>query len=381
MSYSRTAVLVAVVLAIAPAAWYWSRPVPPEVRVARVEHGDVEWTVTNTRAGTVKAIRRGRISPSTSGQVARLPIREGAHVKAGDLLLELWNDDLRASLDVARASAKASRARANQACVQAQSATREADRLRRLHKQGSVSEEARDRAVTEEVAAAAACQAARADTVVTRHRVAMAEAALARTRLLAPFAGVVAEVNAELGEIVTPSPPGIPTPPAVDLIDTDSLIISAPIDEVDAPAIRVEMPARISLDAFPEHVFPGTVTRIAPYVLDVEKQARTVEVEVTFAAPPGDNHLLPGYSADTEIIVDVAEDVLRVPSEALMDNDRVFVVNDDKVEVHTVTTGIRNWDFTAVHAGLKAGDRVIVSGNREAIAAGTAVRIASQAPR
>ncbi|MCO6441245.1 MAG: efflux RND transporter periplasmic adaptor subunit [Nitrococcus mobilis] len=377
MNYRRIVALAAGVLAVAAGAWHWGRPEPTEVRVARVERGNVERTVANTRAGTVKAIRRGRISPSTSGQVVRLPIREGLHVKAGDLLLELWSDDVRAELEVARANIKAADARADQICIQAHWAQREASRLRRLHKHGSVAEEARDRAVAEEETAAAACRAARAETVMARHKAAAAAAALARTRLFAPFAGVVAEVNAELGEIVTPSPIGIPTPPAVDLIDTEALLVSAPIDEVDASAVRVGMPTRISLDAFPGHTFQGTVTRIAPYVLDVEKQARTVEVEVTFAADTADDHLLPGYSADAEIIVEVAENVLRLPSEALLDDDRVLTVNDDNVvEAHTVTSGIRNWDFTAVFEGLEAGDRVIVSANRGALDPGTTVRVA-----
>ncbi len=376
MSYRRIVALAAGVLAVAAAAWYWGRPELPEVRVARVERGNVEKTVANTRAGTVKAIRRGRISPSTSGQVVHLPIREGLHVKAGELLLELWNDDVRAELAVARANTKAANARADQTCIQAHWAQREAGRLRRLHKQGSVAEEARDRAVAEEETATAGCRAARAETLMARHKVAAAAAALARTRLFAPFAGVVAEVNAELGEIVTPSPIGIPTPPAVDLIDTETLLVSAPIDEVDASAVRVGMPARISLDAFPGETFRGTVTRLAPYVLDVEKQARTVEVEITFAANTTDDRLLPGYSADAEIIVEVAENVLRLPSEALLDDKRVLIVNDDNmVEAQTVTSGIRNWDFTAVLEGLEEGDRVIVSANRAALTPGTTVRV------
>ena len=73
----------------------------------------------------------------------------------------------------------------------------------------------------------------------------------------------IAEVNGELGEYVTPSPVGIPTPPAIDLIDTQCLYISAPIDEVDAPEIRAGMAARISLDAFSKQFFHGHVRRVA----------------------------------------------------------------------------------------------------------------------
>ena len=131
-------------------------------------------------------------------------------------------------------------------------------------------------------------------------RVDVTKAHLERTQLYAPFAGVIAEINGELGEFVTPSPVGIPTPPTVDLIDASCLYISAPIDEVDAPRVRAGLPARISLDAFPDRVFPGHVRRVAPYVLDQEKQARTVEIEAEFDDPEKAG-LLAGYSADVEV--------------------------------------------------------------------------------
>ena len=100
-----------------------------------------------------------------------------------------------------------------------------------------------------------------------------------RTLLRAPFDGIVAEINGELGEFVTPSPVGIPTPPAVDVVDTSCIYVTAPIDEVDAPRIREGMQARVTLDAFRDRSFPARVRRVAPYVLDLEKQARTVEIE------------------------------------------------------------------------------------------------------
>lgn len=372
------AVAIAVV---AGGIWYLNRPEPLEIQVAEVQRGNVEATVANTRAGTVEAERRAKLAPTTSGSVAVLPVRRGDRVEAGQLLLELWNTDLRAELDVAQARVKAAEARASQTCVQAQSAQREAARLQRLRDQGSASAEATDRAVAERDAAAAACQAARADADVASGSVETVQAQLERTRLIAPFTGVVAEINGELGEVVTPSPPGIPTPPAIDLIDDSAMYVSAPIDEVDAPAVRVGMPARITLDAFSGRSFPGTVTRIAPYVLDREKQARTVEVEVAFDTPPEDAHLLAGYSADAEIITDVATDVLRVPTEAITERGQVFIVDGDGViRVREVTTGIRNWDYTAVRSGLEVGELVILSPGREGVIDGAAAVPVQDAP-
>jgi HlyD family secretion protein len=92
-------------------------------------------------------------------------------------------------------------------------------------------------------------------------------------------------VNGEVGEYLTPSPPGIMTLPAIDLIDDTCLYVSAPIDEVDAAQLKIGMGGRITLDAYRGKHFTGKLRRIAPYVLALEKQARTVEVEVDFESP------------------------------------------------------------------------------------------------
>ena len=104
-------------------------------------------------------------------------------------------------------------------------------------------------------------------------RVEVARVARGRTVLIAPFDGTVAKIVGEVGEYSTPSPPGVPTPPAIDLIDDTCLYVEAPMDEVDAPKIRPGQPVRISLDALPKQSFPGKVKRVAPYVSAVEKQA------------------------------------------------------------------------------------------------------------
>jgi HlyD family secretion protein len=199
-------------------------------------------------------------------------------------------------------------------------------------------------------------------------------AQLERSQLRAPFAGIIAEINGELGEFVTPSPVGIPTPPTVDLIDASCLYISAPIDEVDAPRVRAGLPARISLDAFPEQSFPGHVRRVAPYVLDQEKQARTVEIEAEFDAPE-EAGLLAGYSADVEVILDERAETLRLPTAVILPDKTVYLYDAAKgtIAARPIDTGIANWEFTEVLGGLVAGDRVVSSIDRAGVAAGAAV--------
>lgn len=95
------------------------------------------------------------------------------------------------------------------------------------------------------------------------------------TRLNAPFAGFVAAINGELNEYATPSPLGIATPPAVDLIDNSCFHVATPIEEVDAPKIAIGQPARTTPDAFDKRRLPGTVKHMAVYVPDIEKQANS----------------------------------------------------------------------------------------------------------
>ncbi len=355
------------------AAWFWSRPKPVAVTVAEVQAGDVLATVANTRAGTVDACNRARLAPPMGGQIARLPFKEGNKVRKGDILLELWNQDQRAQVSQAEREAVAARSRTREACVNSVVAAKNAARIQALRKENLVSEGDTERAVGQADAQAAVCDAARDQEKVSQARIDVSRAQLERTILRAPFDGVVAEINGEVGEFVTPSPVGIPTPPTVDLVDGSCLYISAPIDEVDAPAVRAGQKASISLDAFPNQRFPGFVRRVAPYVLDTEKQARTVEVEAEIENPEKYN-LLPGYSADVEVILENRQNVLRIPSQAILDGKRVLVLDPATglLQARDIGKGVANWEFTEVRSGLAAGELVVTSVDREGVADGAA---------
>lgn len=380
----RRVVIILVLAAGIPAAyWYWSRPERLKAVLWKVKPGRVEASVANTRAGTVKACRRSRLAPAVGGQVARLHVREGDRVKAGQMLLEIWNEDLSAELRLALNELVSARARRDEACVLADVAEKEASRQVELFERDLIAREQMERAVADAKAARAKCLAARAEIEVRQSRVAVAKAALERTRLKAPFDGVVAEVNAEPGEFVTPSPTGIPTPPAVDLIDDSCLIVSAPIDEVDAPVIREGMKAWVSLDAFPKRRWSGTVKRIAPYVLEKEKQARTVEIEVELRDLKYPDAFLAGYSADVEVVLSARQEVLRIPTEAVLEGYRVLVYRpaDGRLEERRIEPGLANWQFTEVKSGLRPGEQVVLSVGREGIRAGAFVEPENAAPR
>jgi len=352
--------------------WYLSKPKPVPVVLISVELGTVESTISNTRAGTITACRRARLAPRAGGQIANLSVKEGDRVQKGQILLELWNADLDAELRLARDRKASAESRRDEICLNADLAARELTRARQLTDQGFISEEALDRAISKAQAGRAACSAADAEVRQAESQIAAMRAQLSTTYLRAPFAGIVAEVTGEVGEFTTPSPPGIPTPPAVDLIDDTCLYVTAPMDEIDAPKIIVGQPGRISIDAYPGQQFAGHVRRIAPYVLDREKQARTVDVEVEFDDPSQFKTLLVGYSADVEIVLATRKDALRVPTSALIDGDTLYVFNPQTstLDVRKVQTGLSNWSYTEIISGLSTSEKIVLSTDREGLEQG-----------
>jgi HlyD family secretion protein len=364
-----TAALVAFVV------WRWVRIERIDVDLHVVERGRVEQTATNSRAGTVEARRRAKLSPEGGGRVVALPHAEGERVVAGDVLLELDATLERGEAALRERQAQVAAAESVRACLAAERAEREVERQRRLAADDIVAADALDRVESAAREVAAGCDAARAARASAAAALDLARLAVAKRTLRAPFAGVVAELAIEIGEWTTPSPVALPVPPVVDLYDPDSLHVVLPMDEVDAGRLRVGLPARVTIDSRPGESFAGRVARVATYVLDVEAQNRTVAIEVELESVPA--ALLPGTSADVEVILDAHDDVLRVPAAAVLTGDRVLVAEGERLVERAITTGLRNWDFVEVLSGLAVGDRVVISLDRPEVRAGARIGEAS----
>jgi HlyD family secretion protein len=341
-----------------------------EVRTAAVDRGLVEQTVTNTRAGTVQVRLRAELSPQIGGLVVALPHREGDWVEAGEVVVELDGRAQRAELASARTAVVAAQAQADEACLAAELAEKELSRVETLHARGIASEQNLDLLRTDRDRTQAACAAARAAVGQAESRVFAAKVQLEFTQLTAPFAGTVAELSTELGEYIMPSPPGLPIPPVIDLLDPASIYVSAPIDEVDAERILVGQKVRVTVDSRPDQSFDGAVTRVAPYVLDILEQNRTVEVEVELADPREIVGVLPGTSADVEVILDSREDTLRIPASAVAEGAKVLVLADGALVEREIEVGLRNWRFAEVQGGLEVGEAVVIVRNSPDIKAG-----------
>lgn len=370
----RILLLLLAVAVLAAVVWWAKAPKPIAVAVVEIAQGKVESSVANTRAGSVEACQRTKLSTTMGGRIEVLAVKEGEHVKKGQLLMKLWNDDQQAQSSVAATQVETARKRMLEACTVAANAEKEAQRQSALLAQGFISSSREEQVRSEAQARRASCEAASADVAQSQARLAATRVEQNRTVLYAPFAGTVAKVVGEVGEYSTPSPPGVPTPPAIDLIDDTCLYVKAPMDEVDAPKIQPGQAVRVSFDALPKQSFPGTVRRVSPYVSALEKQARTVDIDVDLVKSDSADktpRLLVGYSADVEVVLAVREGVLRVPTSAIQEGGTVLLAGSEGVlEQRAIKTGLANWEYTEVLEGLKAGDKVVTSLEREGVKAG-----------
>ena len=132
-----------------------------KVLAVKPEIKTVEQTVSNTRAGTIDACRRSKMSPAMGGQIATLAVEEGDMVEKDQILLELWNKETKARVKAAERSS-------DQTCIISAKAQRDADRTNELFSKGLASEEAKEAAVTNAESGLAACNAAKAQVEVTK---------------------------------------------------------------------------------------------------------------------------------------------------------------------------------------------------------------------
>jgi HlyD family secretion protein len=150
---------------------------------------------------------------------------------------------------------------------------------------------------------------------------------------------------------------------------------------VDSGRIRKGLPARLTVDSQPGKHFAARVVEVAPYVTDRLEQNRTVEIELELDDAAAATALLPGTSADAEVILSAKDAVLRVPTSALLEGGKVLVLEGSLLVEVPLQLGLRNWDFTEVTGGLAEGARVVVSLDRPEVTAGAKARAQDPAGR
>lgn len=345
-----------------------------EVRAVPVTRGAVESIVPSIQAGRVKAERRVTLRAISGGPIRALQVERGQRVDRGARLLELDSSGLAARLRLARANLDAGRSALRTARLRRDTALSALQRNQKMADRGALSPGALERFQAEHALAKEAVAAAEANVAQLQASVELAHKALEDARIRAPFAGLVTQVHVELGEVISPANP------LLELVDDSRLTVAAPVDEADIGKLNTGMPVRIEADAFRGRSFAGELAYISPVVLEDMRQNRSLQVEVGLDGAAAQFKV--GMSADIEIVTDRRQDVLWVPTAAVMrraDRRQVYVLNGDRAQLRDIQCGLTNWDRTEVREGLREGERVIISLEVDGLGDGVRVHPAGSA--
>jgi len=186
------------------------------------------------------------------------------------------------------------------------------------------------------------------------------------TLLKTPFSGMVSKIYVEKGEIVAGE--AVSGSKAIlRLIDTSRLFAEVAADEVDIAQVRLGQKAEVTIDAYPDEIFPGNVVYIAT---ETTTSQGLVVVEVKIELAQADPRLKPGFTASADVIVGEAKNVLILPVEAVSETERgdfVVVSKDDSPTRRKVTLGISDGTNVEIKMGLEEGETVFSSGLEKVI--------------
>lgn len=339
MAWRRYIISLLVLAAVAAGAWYgwklWNAP--PEgagqqqqggfavpVDAAKVRKDTVLRTVE--AVGTLTANESATLRPEQAGSIVEIAFTEGQRVEQGALLLRIDDVLLQAELQQAQASLALSQANYQRASA--------------LAERGSGTQRARDEALS----------ALRFDEAA----VALAEERIRKTRIVAPFAGVLGLRSVSVGDYVAVGEA------LVTLQDIDVLKIDFRIPELFLTEVNLKQELRIRVDAVAGKDFTGTVYAIDP---QVDVNGRALVIRATLPNP--DNSLRPGLFARVDVILERRENALLIPEAALMptkEGQFVFKVTDGAAEMVPVKIGLRQNGEVEVLEGLAEGDIVVTGG-------------------
>ena len=206
-------------------------------------------------------------------------------------------------------------------------------------------------------------EAQRALVMQMRAAVQSAEIALEKSSLKAPFTGIVTKVATEEGEIISPSVP------VLSLISEERFELKVNISESDIQEITIGDKATVTFDAYDDATFEAEVTQIAP-TATFSEGVRVFVVTLQFTNK--DERVLPGLSADIDIIAAERKNVIAIPSRAVVERDDGKFVRswDGKTLTYIpVQTGLRGSDgMTEIISGLNEGTQIITFAREETIA-------------
>lgn len=370
-------------------------------------------TMVISASGSIRAKRKVDISASTIGKVTKVAVKEGEYVEKGQFLLQI--DPVELESTVARISAMLESAKANEkrALAQAEQAKSDYERSRTLFEGGYRTSQEVDEAKTAYDVAVAGHEAVKHEIAQYQANLGAARHSLKEVTITAPMSGIVTRRNVEEGEIAIMGTLNNLGTVLLTIADLSTIETEIEVDETEVTHMRIGDKAKVTLDAFPDTSFAGEVTEIgnSPIVSSATASQQGVDFQVIITILGVIPKVRPGLSADAEVTVAEANDVLtipiqsltarraqdlkgvssskeggRVPHDVKADTARtdtaradtakaeadetefegVFLVENGRANFKQIKVGISSQKHFEVESGLAEGD-MVVSGNFKAI--------------
>ncbi|MEE9394636.1 MAG: efflux RND transporter periplasmic adaptor subunit [Planctomycetota bacterium] len=366
----------------AAAALYFLVLKPIDVETTRVSKGSVVVEALGT--GSVESRQTVDVGFEVTGRVVQIHVDQGDSVTKGQELATIDDRTFLAEVGLAEQEVALSEAimkRLGADIERSKAVLKGAeDGLRRVRPQvakGAASRESLDvaderhKVAVAELARSMAAQLEGQQAIlVARRRLDRAKAALARTIVRSPFDGLVLRREREVGDVA------VPGAAVLRLAATDTVWARVWVDETYLDALRLGLPARVSLRSDPERVHRGSVVRIGR---EVDRETRELLVEVAFEKLP--DPIAFGQRVDLWIELTRRSDVVRIPARAILQIDGeegVFVADADRAQFLALELGTRGREFIEVIGGLDSGDLVLGAaiGKNKLLKKGQRVRLA-----
>lgn len=354
------------------------------VRAAQVKIDVVRDVVTSVEAGDIKPHRQAMVRIQLSNPVLVVHFQVGDRVKEGAIVVQLDERDQKAQLFQAGSGVNGSAAQRAQALARIETLSKEAKRNKALEEQGAAPKQIVDTSerALEEAKTSVGVVAAQVKQSFAARRV--AELMLEKTRIRAPFDGVITQLPIHEGDVL---PLGSP---ALEIIDDHRMYLQVAVDEADSAKVRLGQEAILRLDALPKERVLGKISRIDPSVKRDIKGARTLLLDIEILDLPSvvKRGLLAGMSANAEIVVAQKERAWTVPTGAILGRGvktEVYALQPAGKDKYTlkkipVRVGVSNWERTeimpdfATEQGLALGSWVLSSLNEKELTEGALVK-------
>lgn len=357
---------------------YGGKPKIVEVRLDEAKKGDLIRTVS--APGSIEAKTDVKISAQVSARIIALPFEEGADVKKDDIVMRLDARDVTASLESSQAAEQTEVARLAGAQAELGRMQAEVERQRKLAQSRDISASSLQTAEAEYLRAQSSLNVSKHAIEIAQANIRRAQRDLENTTIRSPIDGAITKLNVEVGEQVLGTFSNAGTV-AMQIADLNMLVMKARVDESNIGPVKQGQHARVYINAYPDRIFNGTVTNVGLQRQVDRDQTGFFQVEVAVEIKPGER-LKTGLTANTDIEVETLYDVVKVPSQAVVDRrtdempksitesstfiDKsrpfsrvVYRVQDGKAVATPVSVGPSDLTQTVILGGLDAGEQIV----------------------